>query len=63
MVQTRRCQVLVFLPDTARYQVLVVRPSAHRSAGPASLANPPTRSLRVSVHSQAIVRHQPGSVY
>jgi hypothetical protein len=62
MVQTFRCQVLAFLPVTARYQVLVVLPSAHWSAGPSSLANPPTRSLHVSVHSQAIVRHQPGSV-
>src|SRR5207248_10260261 len=61
--RTRRRRVLVFLADTARCPVHLVRPSAHRSAGPASHANPPTRSLSVSVHGPAIVRDQPGSAH
>ncbi len=63
MARTRRSRAPVFPADTARCQVPVVRPSAHRSAGPAILSNPPTRNLRVSGHWPAIVRDRPGSAH
>src|SRR5512135_3936585 len=60
MARIRRSRVMVFPLDIGRCLVLVVKPSAHRIAGSASLASPPTRNQSASVHGPAIVRDQPG---